>query len=152
MVYGEDYYLSPDPLKTEELISAPVVFVGYGVSAPALGYDDYADVDVNGKIVAYLTGAPPSLPSNQRAYYSSGTVKREQAASRGAIGMIGFTYPDDPRFRWAVSVARSRRGSFAWLDDSGTPQGRGGVSPIRGSANLNHAAARALFAGSPTAH
>lgn len=148
--YADDFYLSPDPLKGRESVTGPVAFVGYGVSAPAFGYDDYGDIDVSGKIVAYLTGAPPSLPSNERAYYSSGAVKRDEAAARGAIGMIGFTYPEDPRFRWTVSVARSRRGSFAWLDEAGTPQGRGGVSPIRGSVILNHSAAGALFAEAPT--
>jgi hypothetical protein len=148
--YAEDFTVSPHPNQSSIDVNADVVFVGYGVSAAALGYDDYGDTDVDGKIVAYLTGAPPVLPSNQRAYYSSGAVKMTEAANRGAIGSISFTYPDDPRFRWAVGVARTRRGSFAWLDESGTPQGRGGVSPIRGSANLNHSAVATLFQGSPT--
>jgi Zn-dependent M28 family amino/carboxypeptidase len=151
LAYGEDFTLAPSPLKAEESVTAPVVFVGYGVSAAEHGYDDYGDIDVDGKIVAYLTGAPPSMPSTQRAYFSSGDVKRDEAASRGAIGMLGFTYPDDPRFRWAVGAARSRRGSFAWLDEAGTPRGRGGASPIRGSASLNHSAVETLFAGAPTA-
>ncbi|MGI9626508.1 MAG: M28 family metallopeptidase [Longimicrobiales bacterium] len=149
--YAVDFTLSPNSVRPEVTVTAPVVFVGYGVSAPALGYDDYADIDVNGKVVAYLTGAPPALPSNQRAYYSSGTVKGEEAANRGAVGMIGFTYPEDPRFRWDVGVARSRRGAFAWLDGDGAPRGRGGESPIQASANLNHSVAQALFADAPTA-
>lgn len=149
-VYGEDFTLGANASRTESEVTAPVVFVGYGVSAPGLGYDDFANVDVEGKIVAYLTGAPPSLPSNQRAYYSSDAVKASEAASRGAVGVISFTYPDDPRFRWAVGVARSRRGGFAWLDASGAPGGRGAASPIMGSANLNHGAAGVLFEGAPT--
>jgi len=149
-VYGEDFTLSANASRTESEVTAPVVFVGYGVSAPGLGYDDFANVDVEGKIVAYLTGAPPSLPSNQRAYYSSGAVKASEAAARGAVGMISFTSLDDPRFRWEVGVARSRRGGFAWLDAAGAPGGGGAASPIMGSANLNHGAARALFEGAPT--
>ncbi len=146
--YGEDFYLGADAVRPTVEITAPVVFVGYGVSAPDFDYDDYADIDVSGKIVAYLSGAPPKLPSNPRAYYSSGATKRTEAAERGAVGMVTFTSPDDPRFRWAVSVARSSRGSFAWVDGEGTP--RGGASPILGSANLNHSAANALFEGAPT--
>ena len=43
LVYGKDYLLGADPLREQVSIEdAPVVFVGYGVSAPALGYDDYA--------------------------------------------------------------------------------------------------------------
>ena len=72
---------------------AAVAFVGYGVSAPGLGYDDYADIDVEGKIVAYLTGAPPAFPSNERAYYSSGATKQSEAIARGAVGILSFTYP-----------------------------------------------------------
>jgi len=146
--YGVDYYLGADAVRPTSEVTAPVVFVGFGVSAPDFGYDDYADIDVSGKIVAYLSGAPPALPSNPRAYYSSGAVKRTEAAARGAVGMVTFTSPDDPRFRWAVSVARSSRGSFAWVDAQGVP--RGGESPILGSANLNHSAAQALFAESAT--
>jgi hypothetical protein len=38
--------------------SGEVVFVGYGISAPEQGYDEYAGVEVKGKIVAFLRGAP----------------------------------------------------------------------------------------------
>ena len=93
LVYGKDYLLSADPLREQVSIQdAPVVFVGYGVSASALGYDDYgAGVDVKGKVVAFLSGAPAMLPSNERAYYSSGAVKEAEAIKRGAIGTISFT-------------------------------------------------------------
>ena len=79
--YGVDYLLGGDQLREQVAIdNAPVAFVGYGVSAPALGYDDYANaVSVEGKVVAYLSGAPPSLPSNERAYFSSGAVKDAEA-------------------------------------------------------------------------
>ena len=116
---------------------APVVFVGYGVSAPALGYDDYGTgVDVKGKVVAYLSGAPAKLPSNERAYYSSGAVKEAEAVKRGAIGTISFTSPDDPRFRWDVSVATGAQGDYAWVDAQGKPSR--GDAALRGSASLNH--------------
>jgi hypothetical protein len=151
LTYGTDYLLGADLLRNEVGIAdVPVVFVGYGVSAPALGYDDYAvGVDVNGKVVAYLSGAPATLPSNERAYYSSGAVKETEAAKRGAIGTISFTSPDDPRFRWDVSVATGKQGAFAWMDAQGSPN-RGDAS-LRGSASLNHSGVEALFAGAPQA-
>lgn len=146
--YDVDFYLSPDPLRERVDISdVPVAFVGYGVSAPALGYDDYADIDVDGKFVAYLSGAPASFPSNERAYYSSGATKVTEAVARGAVGVLTFWDPEDPRFRWEVNAARAKRGSFAWLDADGNPN-RGNRS-ISGSASLNHSAASALFAGAP---
>lgn len=150
LAYGVDYLLAPDHLREKVAIDeAPVAFVGYGVSAPALGYDDYAAApNLAGKVVVYLSGAPASLPSNERAYYSSGPAKEAEAVKRGAIGTISFTSPDDPRFRWDVSVATSKQGSFAWVDAQGQPS-RGDVA-LRGSASLNHTGAAALFAGTPT--
>lgn len=149
LVYGKDYLLGADPLRADVRIdNAPVVFVGYGVSAPALGYDDYAAApDVKDKVVAYLSGAPPMLPSNERAYYSSGAVKEAEAVARGAIGTIGFTSPDDPRFRWDVSVATGKQGGYAWVDAQGNPNR--GDPALRGSASLNHSGVEAIFAGSP---
>jgi Zn-dependent M28 family amino/carboxypeptidase len=151
LVYGKDYMLGADLLRSEVSIAdAAVVFVGYGVSAPTLGYDDYAaGAEVKGKVVAYLSGAPAMLPSNERAYYSSGAVKEAEAVKRGAIGTIGFTSPDDPRFRWDVSVATGKQGGFAWMDAQGNPS-RGDAS-LRGSASLNHSGVEALFAGAPQA-
>jgi Zn-dependent M28 family amino/carboxypeptidase len=147
LVYGKDYLLGADHLRDEVGVEdAAVVFVGYGVSAAALGYDDYGSgTPVKGKVVAYLSGAPAVLPSNERAYYSSGAVKEAEAAARGAIGTISFTSPDDPRFRWDVSVATSKQGGFAWLDAEGKPNR--GDPALRGSVSLNHSGVEALFAG-----
>jgi Zn-dependent M28 family amino/carboxypeptidase len=147
LAYGKDYMLGADLLRTEAGIDdAPVAFVGYGVSAARLGYDDYGTgVDVKGKVVAYLSGAPAMLPSNERAYYSSGAVKEAEAARRGAIGTISFTSPDDPRFRWDVSVATGKQGSFAWVGPQGNPSR--GDPALRGSVSLNHSGVAAIFAG-----
>ena len=150
LAYGKDFLLSADPLRAEvRLDDAPVVFAGYGVSAPALGYDDYGTgIDVTGKVVAYLSGAPATLPSNERAYYSSGAVKDAEAVKRGAVGIISFTSPDDPRFRWDVSVATGKQGGYAWVDAQGRPNR--GDPALRGAASLNHSGVAALFAGAKT--
>ena len=150
LVYGKDYLLSADHLRADVSVEdAAVAFVGYGVSAPKLGYDDYgAGIDVKGKVVAYLSGAPAMLPSNERAYYSSGAVKDAEAVKRGAIGTISFTSPDDPRFRWDVSVATGKQGGYAWVDGQGNPSR--GDPALRGSASLNHSGVEALFAGAAT--
>src|SRR5688572_20274969 len=48
----------------EQTIEAPLVFVGYGVTAPEYAWDDYADVDVRDKIVVAFVGDPP-LPDDR---------------------------------------------------------------------------------------
>lgn len=147
LAYAKDYLLSADQLREDvTLEEAPIAFVGYGVSAPAMGYDDYASgIDVTGKVVAYLSGAPAQLPSNERAYYSSGAIKDAEASKRGAAGTISFTSPDDPRFRWDVSVATSTQGNYAWVDAKGRPNR--GDAALRGSVSLNHSGVAAIFEG-----
>ena len=146
LIYAEDYILSPSASQPEVNVSGPLVFVGFGVVAPELEYDDYGSMDVRGKVVAYLSGAPVTFPSNQRAFYSSGSVKREEARARGAIGVVSFTSPDDPRFRWQVSINRSKRGAFSWLDQNGQPNVAAGIDA---TASLNHSGVARLFRGSP---
>lgn len=148
LTYDVDYYLGADPLRDSVTVEdAPVAFVGFGVSAPDLGYDDYDDLDVEGKVVMFLSGAPSAFPSNERAYYSSGATKQAEALERGAVGTMTFWAPDDPRLRWDVNAARAKRGSFAWLDDDGTPSR--GDPALRATASLNHSAVEALFQDAP---
>jgi len=146
LTYGKDFVMSGDPLRTETRVAAPVAFAGYGVSAPEAGYDDYAGLDVRGKIIVLMRGAPASLPHDQRAYYSSNEVKRATAAAHGAVGMLGFLTPDaEKRVGWEKIVALMGAGGMRWLDPAGRPHD---VWPeIRGTALLSPAAAEALFEG-----
>ena len=70
---SEDIILSPNYDKSISEVSAPLVFVGYGITAPEFDYDDYKDIDVKGKIVVYIGSAPSTFPTSERAYYSFAT-------------------------------------------------------------------------------
>lgn len=144
--YGKQFILNPNPDHATSDVSAPVVFVGYGVSAPELDYDDYTGIDVKGKIVAYLNGAPASFPSNQRAYYSSS--KAENAVAHGAVGTIAFSMPTDLRNRIETAAPRNRQGIYRWVDKQGKPQRT--YPAIKGAASLGDSTARLLFANAPT--
>ncbi|WP_420148453.1 M28 family metallopeptidase [Spirosoma sp.] len=144
--YGKQFILNPTPDHTSSDVTAPVIFVGYGVTAPELGYDDYSGIDVKGKIVAYVNGAPNSFPSNQRAYYSSS--KAENAVAHGAVGTLAFSLPTDLRNRIETAAPRARQGVYRWLDKSGKPQRT--YPDIKGSASLSDSAARLLFANAAT--
>lgn len=148
LAYGKDYVLRGNHARTEASVAAPVVFAGFGVTAPELRYDDYAGVDVRGKIVALFPGAPASFPHNQRAYYSSSTVKRTNAVARGAVGFLLLRRPEDEeRFPWERLLRAARMPGMRWLDESGIPQN---ISPeIRGQAVLSRSGAEALFSGAP---
>jgi hypothetical protein len=99
-------------------VTAPLVFVGFGVTAPERSYDDYRDVDAKGKIVVLLTGAPSSFPAAERAHYASSRLKRENAVGRGAVGIL-VVRTRDQTFPWDRLVRQSRRGNMRWLDRNG---------------------------------
>ena len=77
LIFRQDFLTYGDPGRTYTSVAAPVVYVGFGVTAPEQGYDDYAGVDVRGKVVASVYGAPPQLESTMRAHYSSRVTKAE---------------------------------------------------------------------------
>ena len=142
LVYGKNFILSPNFGLPVSEVSAPVVFVGFGVSAPELGYDDYSGIDVRGKIVACFNGAPATFPSNQRAY--SGSAKQEVAATRGAVGMITFSLPTDVRARIESNAPRNRQATYRWTDANGQAQRT--FPQLKVVASLGDSTARSLFA------
>ena len=144
LTYGKNFVLSPQFSQATSTVSAPVVFVGFGVSAPELGYDDYANIDVTGKIVACFNGAPATFPSNQRAYSSS--AKQEVAAAKGAVGMITFSLPADMMARIESNAPRTRQATYKWVDPSGQVQRTFPV--LKMIASMGDSTARTLFAGS----
>jgi hypothetical protein len=88
----------------------PVVFAGYGIRAPALGYDDYAGLDVNGKAVLVFTHEPQEndsrSPFEGKALTPGAAVaaKAREAAGRGAVMLI---VADDPSHHLEVAVSRT---------------------------------------------
>ena len=146
LTYGKNFVLSPQFSQEISAVSAPVVFVGFGVSAPELGYDDYANVDVKGKIVACFNGAPATFPSNQRAYSSSS--KQEVAAAKGAVGMITFSLPADMMARIEANAPRTRQAVYRWVDASGQVQRT--FPTLKVIASMGDSTARTLFAGAGT--
>jgi hypothetical protein len=74
-------------------VTADVVYVGYGTTAPELGYDDYAGVDVKGKLVMMEPEAPVGPEPDAELFekwrpYSFHDYKVQNAAKHGAAGML----------------------------------------------------------------
>ncbi len=76
-------------------ITAPVVFCGYGISSEEAGYDDYANVDVNGRIAAIFKYNPKWKIEEKAWPDVTPRVKAAVAKSHGAIGIILLTHPTD---------------------------------------------------------
>jgi hypothetical protein len=151
LVFGEDV-LPGRPLGASELqVSAPMVFVGFGVVAPEAGRDDYKGLNVKGKIVVALAGAPATFQTERRAYYAGGRVKRAEAAKRGAVGFVSVYLPGDERRQPFARAARGWQAwSMSWTAPDGTP-----FNPIQGApvlATLSVAGAAKLFAGAKVSY
>jgi Zn-dependent M28 family amino/carboxypeptidase len=77
-----------------DLANAPMVFVGYGVSAPERNWDDFKGVDVHGKLLVELINDPDfdggegDFGGKAMTYYGRWTYKYEEAARRGAAGVL----------------------------------------------------------------
>jgi len=86
--YGEDWRLQS--YSGSGNFTAEIIFVGYGIQAPEKNYDDYAGVDVKGKIVVLATGAPQKIA--RELGEAADMDKRVEAAQKlGARGMMTFT-------------------------------------------------------------
>ena len=108
-------YRAPDAtaiFANEVTVSGPVVFAGYGISAPELGYDDYAGLDVTGKVVL-IFGHEPQENDEKSIFngkgntrYANATYKALNAQRHGAIGILAMTDPNNH----AAGAGRGGRG------------------------------------------
>lgn len=144
LVYGQDFLFSPYMFNETSEITAPLVFVGFGVSAPELSYDDYKSVDVNNKIVVMFDQAPDIFANTERAYFSAANTKYQEAVKRGAVGVI--TIGMSRRTSWEASVRRSAQGTFRWIDKAQQPANA--FETLKVIASVNETMNEKLFARS----
>jgi len=90
-VYEKDYY--PGSQSADGTTEAEVVYVGYGITAPELNYDDYQGINVRGKIVFVEPGTPVSYEEDLPSWsdwqpYASLRYKIKMAVAHGAKGML----------------------------------------------------------------
>jgi Zn-dependent M28 family amino/carboxypeptidase len=124
--YGDDYTVSNRTLTPSVDIDAPIVFVGYGITAPEFNWDDYAGIDVKGKVILCIVGDPPSedpkfFGGKALTYYGRWTYKFEQAARKGAIGALIIHRTDLASYGWDV-VKNSNTSEKTYLRDNKDPQ------------------------------
>jgi Zn-dependent M28 family amino/carboxypeptidase len=124
--YADDYTVSNRTLTPVVDIDAPIVFVGYGIDAPEFQWNDYAGIDVKGKVILCIVGDPPSTDpkffgGDALTYYGRWTYKFEQAARKGAIGALIIHRTDLASYGWDV-VKNSNTSEKTYLRDDKNPQ------------------------------
>lgn len=114
---GTDIYVSTvRPVDRVAIANAPMVFVGYGVTAPERQWDDYKQVDLRGKVAVYLINDPDfyaaagepvagKFGDRRMTYYGRWTYKFEEAARRGAIAALIVHDTDGVGYGWSTVTA-----------------------------------------------
>ena len=140
--YPKAFFTGPSMQYPQTDVTAPLVFAGYGLVSKEFALDDYAGLDVKGKIVVLLAGRPDSLPSEEAAHLNS--LKTKLAAERGAVGIITIHTPKQEKTRpYATSLLYLNAPSMEWLQADGTPADS--YPDLKAGAYVHPDAAASLF-------
>ena len=111
--------------ESARIVDAELVFVGYGIQAPEHQWDDFKDVDLEGKVLLMLNNDPDWDPElfagERRLYYGRWTYKYESAARQGAAGAIIVHTTPSAGYPWQV-VQTSWTGAQFELPATGEPR------------------------------
>ncbi|TCK72645.1 M28 family peptidase [Acidipila rosea] len=143
LTYGTDYVTKDETGGTSATIDAPIVFVGYGIDAPEYKWNDYAGVDVKGKVLLVIVNEPPSTDERffkgaAMTYYGRWTYKYEEASRLGAVGVLIIHRNDLASYPWAV-VENSQAIEKSYLQDDPT-------ATLKAASWIQYDVARKLFA------
>lgn len=115
----DEYVASDQTQQAQSDVDADIVYVGYGIEAPEYNWDDYKGADVRGKVLLMLVNEPPSddpkfFKGKALTYYGRWTYKYEEAARKGAVGVILIHKEDMASYPWEV-VRNSNSGEKSYL-------------------------------------
>jgi Zn-dependent M28 family amino/carboxypeptidase len=107
LTYSEDFVTKDQTGSASADIDAPIVFVGYGIDAPEYHWNDFAGVDVKGKVLLVIVNEPPSTDESffkgkTMTYYGRWTYKYEEASRKGAVGVLIIHRTDLASYPWHV--------------------------------------------------
>ncbi|HLY41008.1 MAG TPA: M28 family peptidase [Terracidiphilus sp.] len=142
MTYGSEIVAKDETGQESAELDAPIVFVGYGIDAPEYHWNDYAGVDLKGKIALVIVNEPPSEDANffkgkALTYYGRWTYKYEEASRRGAAGVLIIHRTDLASYPWEV-VRNSQAIEKSYL--AGDP-----TATLRAAAWIQHDVAQRLL-------
>jgi Zn-dependent M28 family amino/carboxypeptidase len=147
LAYGADIVSKDQTGQETADFDAPIVFVGYGIHAPEYNWNDYAgpngqDIDLKGKIALVIVNEPPSnndkfFKGHALTYYGRWTYKYEEAARRGAVGVLLIHLTDLASYGWdVVRNSQAIEKSYLQGDPSAT---------LRAAAWIQHDVAQKLL-------
>ncbi|PYU80527.1 MAG: peptidase M28 [Acidobacteria bacterium] len=141
--FPDDAFINSRSTRASTTLSAPLVFIGYGLQIPEKNLDELAGLDLKGKIVAYLAGSPSDIPTALASHYQTAGERWKSLRAAGAIGTITIFNPASMDIPWSrISVNRNHPSMD--LSDSEFNETPG----LQLGVTFNPASAEKLFAGS----
>jgi Zn-dependent M28 family amino/carboxypeptidase len=141
--FTDDAFIGTRATHASVALSAPLVFVGYGLKIPENDLDELAGFDLKGTIVVYLAGSPSDIPTALASHYQTPAERWKSLRAAGAIGTVTIMNPASMDIPWSrISVNRNHPSmDLADAEFNETPGQQLGVT-------FNPASAEKLFAGS----
>jgi len=100
LALGEDAIISTRIMPAPE-VEAPLVFVGYGLKVPEKDYDDFAGLDIRGKIIVILSGSPSQIPGALASHYQTAAERWKVLRAAGALGIVSLINPASMDIPWS---------------------------------------------------
>ncbi|MBV9215613.1 MAG: M28 family peptidase [Acidobacteria bacterium] len=151
--FGDDFVAFSGAQSAKSDVNAELVFVGYGIDAPMYNWNDYKGPaeDYKGKVLMMLVNDPPATSSEPNlfggkalTYYGRWTYKFEEAARRGAAGVILVHTTESAGYGW--NVVRTSNGSWRY-DIARTPGDKSPFLQFKGWATNEASSAILVQAG-----
>jgi len=119
--FGDEFVATTSAQKDRVSLDSEIVFVGHGIDAPIFNWNDYSGPaeDYRGKVLLIMVNDPPATTAEPNlfggkalTYYGRWTYKYEEAARRGAAGVILIHTPESAGYGW--NVVRTSNGNWRY--------------------------------------
>jgi Zn-dependent M28 family amino/carboxypeptidase len=141
--FADDAFISTRATHASVSLTAPLVFVGYGLRVPERHLDELGGIDLKGKVAVYLSGSPAEVPTDLAAHYQAFVERWKVMRAAGAIGVVSIPNPASMDVPWS-RMALNRNHPAMDLADPEFDEAAGS----RIAVTFNPAAAEKLFRGS----
>jgi Zn-dependent M28 family amino/carboxypeptidase len=112
LALGDDAYFSTRTDLASH-VTAPLVFVGYGLQVPEKNYDDFAGLNLKGKIAVLISGSPAEIPAALASHYQSASERGKALHHAGAIGTMIIPNPASMDIPWSRMSLNRTHASMA---------------------------------------
>jgi Zn-dependent M28 family amino/carboxypeptidase len=142
LMLGEDAIIGTRVMPAPE-VEAPLIFAGYGLKVPEKNYDDFAGLDVRGKIIVILAGSPADIPAALASHYQTAAERWKVLRAAGVVGIVSISNPASMDIPWS-RIALNRQHPSMDLDYPEFNETEGAKLAV----TVNPASAEKFFAGS----